>query len=289
MNKRIAHIISAGPTEGRGVPKHVVSPEFEVDIVESLASPFPTDAVNLMVADASTVEAAMRAQQLGYDGVLVGAVADYGIDAIRAAVNIPAIGCGQASMLAAASLGRRFAIVTIWPRSQAYLYDALVAKHGVGQQCVSIRYVSTDAEQATLSEADNFYTQMRAGKEEMLDRILAEIKSTVRDDGADAVVLGCNCMTPVAPTLAERSEVPVVDPTTTGYKYLEMLVSLGLAQSTTSHPPSTTDRVPLFADMIGAAARTIEAENAAECEVCVLSDDGDPSCSVAEPSTVAAS
>ena len=182
MTRRIAHIISAGPTEGRTVPESAVSPGFETAVVESLAAPFPSDPVNLLLTEVSTVEAAMRAQQSGYDGVLIGALADYGLAAARAAVEIPVVGCGQASMLTAAGLGDRFSIVTIWPQTQAFLYDQLVRDNDVGRQCASIRYVSTAAEQATLADDDNFYTQMRAGREHMIERILGEIEAAVQHD-----------------------------------------------------------------------------------------------------------
>ena len=32
----------------------------------------------------------------------------------------------------------------------------------------------------------------------MLGRTVAEMESAVRDDGADVIVLGCNCMTSIA-------------------------------------------------------------------------------------------
>jgi allantoin racemase len=287
MTKRIAHIISEGPTEGRGIPEAAISPGFETGFVQSVAAPFPGDPVNLMLTEVSTVEAAMRAQQQGYDGVLIGALADYGLAAARAAIDIPVVGCGQASLLTAAGLGERYSIVTIWPETQSFLYERLLGENHVGDQCATVRYVSTAAEQATLSEADNFYTQMRAGKEHMIERIVREIEAAVTEDGAQSVVLGCNCMTPVAPILAERASVPVVDPSATGYRFLEMLVGLGLTHAKDPALPAVSPRADVFAALVKAAS--MELVDIEDCEVCVLGDDGTASCDVPESETVAAS
>ena len=48
---------------------------------------------------------------------------------------------------------------------------------------------------------------MKAGREHMIERILAEIELAVKD-GAKSVILGCNCMSPVAEILAARVERP---------------------------------------------------------------------------------
>lgn len=281
MTKRIAHIIAAGPTEGRTIPEEVISPGFEVDVVPSYAAAFPGDAVDLMVAEVSTVEAAMRAQTLGYDGVLIGAVADYGIDAVRSAVRVPAIGCGQASLLAASAIGHRFGIVTIWPATTGFLYSALVERNSLTGHCSSVRHVTADAELATLADDDNFYTQMRAGQENMVARILEQIEAAVNDDGADTVVLGCNCMTPVATTLAERASVPIIDPTTTGYKFAESLVALGLAQSPAAYVPAQGKRTRLFQELVEVARVEIEGDGSADCDVCAI--DGNGACELPAP------
>ncbi|TDO50537.1 Asp/Glu/hydantoin racemase [Kribbella sp. VKM Ac-2527] len=287
MSKRIAHIISEGPTEGRGIPATAISPGFETGFVQSVAAPFPGDPVNLLLTEISTVEAAMRAQQEGYDGVLIGALADYGLAAARAAVDIPVVGCGQASLLTAAGLSERYSIVTIWPETQSFLYDRLLSENHAGDQCVSVRYVTSAAEQATLAEENNFYTEMRAGKQHMIERILQGIEAAVAEDGAQAVILGCNCMTPVAPILAERASVPVVDPSATGYRFLEMLVGLGLKHAKDPALPPVSERASVFSALVKAAS--IELVDIEDCAVCVLSDDGTASCDIPETETITAS
>jgi allantoin racemase len=269
MTKRIAYLTSPRPVEGREVPSRPLLDEFEVDVVHSRAATFPGDGVDLLFMNVCTLEAGMRAQAEGYDAVLIGSVADYGIESLRSALRVPVVGCGQASLLVASAVGRRFSIVTIWPPSTAGHYRSILAANEFDSRCASVRYVAADVEMATLDEEENFYTEMRAGREHMVARILAEMQAAIDEDGADAVVLGCNCMTPVAPMLAERVDVPVIDPTSTGYALSVMLLSLGLAQSSRAFPPARSNRGRLFAEMIAAAADGLADEEltAADCGV----------------------
>ncbi len=287
-SKRIAYIISPGPTEGRGVPADVLTEAVSVDLFESTAFVFPTDPLELMITEMSALEAGVRAGKQSYDGVLIGALADYGIGPMRSALSVPVVGCGQASLLTAASVAKRFGIVTIWPSSTAWQYRETVNAHGLQTRCVSIRHVSRPEEMATLGEEDNFYTQMRSGQEAMLARIVAEIDAAVRDDGAEAIVLGCNCMTPVAKTIGDRVEVPVIDPTRTGYAFLSMLLALELSHSPAAHPRAHVDRSPLLHDMVAATRHSLDGggEAAETCEVCVLGDGGD-TCGAGEPAASA--
>ncbi|MEO1103731.1 MAG: aspartate/glutamate racemase family protein [Pseudomonadota bacterium] len=64
---------------------------------------------------------AIRAEREGYDAFVVGHFQDAGLYEARAAVGIPVIGLGEASMLHACQLGQRVAVVTINPRFVSYI------------------------------------------------------------------------------------------------------------------------------------------------------------------------
>ena len=59
---------------------------------------------------------AIRAEREGFDAMIVGHFQDSGLYEARAAVDIPIIALGEASMLYACQLGQRIGIVTINPR-----------------------------------------------------------------------------------------------------------------------------------------------------------------------------
>jgi allantoin racemase len=66
---------------------------------------------------------------------------------------------------------------------------------------------------------------------EALGKISAEIIAAIRDDGAEAVVLGCAGMADLAAELAEQHGLPVVDGVAAAVTLAEGLVRLGLTTS----------------------------------------------------------
>src|SRR6185369_9465627 len=70
---------------------------------------FPHTPYDRLLVDLAHVDAGERA------------AAD-GVDAIRAAVDIPVVGAGEVGITEASAGGRRFGIVTIWPPALEFLY-----------------------------------------------------------------------------------------------------------------------------------------------------------------------
>jgi len=64
---------------------------------------------------AQTIRNALEAERAGYDAFVIGHFQEPGLLEVRGAVDIPVIGLGEASMLAALSMGRRLGLVTIDP------------------------------------------------------------------------------------------------------------------------------------------------------------------------------
>src|SRR3546814_9434597 len=88
------------------IPADAVAPGFEIGYV---ALPRPQTMLNdldRMVTELAYVEAGLRAQAEGFDAIMIGPVADYGMRQLRSVVSIPVVGAGQSSMQVAAGLGR---------------------------------------------------------------------------------------------------------------------------------------------------------------------------------------
>ncbi|MDF1606507.1 aspartate/glutamate racemase family protein [Nocardioides sp. YIM 152315] len=269
--KRIAYLTLKGTARTDRLP---AQPGVTVDEIETLVSVRPVDPMDLLLSDVAYAEAGLRAAAHGYDGIVIGALPDYGAAAVRAAVDVPVMGCGQASLVTAASLGDRFGIVTIWPETMAFVYERLLREQDAADRCTSVRYVSTPAEQATLADDDNFLSQMKDGREHMVRRILDEIDA-VAAQGAASVILGCNCMSPVAGVLAARASIPVVDPTAAGHQVVRSMLTLGVRPARDTRVPAST-RQPMLAEMLLAGDELAGAPD--DCPVCVLEDDGRWSC-----------
>ena len=269
---RIANIVA----DGRGdydIPPDVVSPNHEIVNVATRAFMYPADATAMLVDATAALAAGADAVDEGADAIFINSFLDYGLTELRSAVDGPVMGAGLGSILTALALGERFSVVTIWPAKTNEAYRRVIAGYGYSDRCVSVRHVTSDSETAELEHDENFYTSMRAGRETLLSRIEDEMSAAVRLDGADVIILGCTCMSPVAANLASRVGVPVVDCLTAGYRQLELLVKLGLSQSRSTY--SAPDRLvaSVARVMTDAAARSLEGEPANECAVCVVAAD----------------
>src|SRR5260370_6216873 len=64
---------------------------------------------------AQTIRNALDAERAGYDAFVIGHFQEPGLLEIRGAVDIPVVGLGEATLLAALSMGRQLGLVTIDP------------------------------------------------------------------------------------------------------------------------------------------------------------------------------
>ena len=86
-------------------------------------------AVDEVLAAPGVINAALRAERDGADAVVIDCMLDPGLDATREAVSIPVIGCGEASISAAAKAGA-FSIITVLDR-QARAFRELARRYGL--------------------------------------------------------------------------------------------------------------------------------------------------------------
>ncbi|MCD1268863.1 Asp/Glu racemase [Microbacterium sp. MEC084] len=173
-------IVAVCPEPGRG-PAAV---ESHVD--EILAGAAVVDAVRADLAAG------------GSDGYVVACFGDPGLDAARELVDVPVIGIAEAAMHVAALTGRTFAVVTTLSRTLGRAQD-LLARYGFERACVAA--YGTGIPVLELEETGSA----------AFDEILGWCERAVREDGADAIVLGCAGMADLCGTLQHRLGVPVVD------------------------------------------------------------------------------
>jgi len=234
MTFRIANIIGhaddrqAVSRHSYEVPADIISPGFEVGYVALARPQTMLNDLDRMITELAYVEAGLRAHADGYDAVMIGPVADYGMRQLRSVVPIPVIGAGQSSMQLAAGLGRRFAIVTVWPEVLRPAYERQLAEYGYAGHCSGLYFVTRDAELPAMLETGEIHslgTERGAG---LLDRVEAVCRTALAE-GAEVIVLGCTCMSAARDALGERlAGTAVIDPLRAGYKFAEMLLGLGL-------------------------------------------------------------
>ena len=121
---------------------------------------FPHTPYDRLLVDLAHVDAAERAAADGVDAILIDSTCDWGIEAIRAAVDVPVVGAGEVGITEASAGGRRFGIVTIWPPALEFLYTERARMVPGGELCTGIRYASGDHELARLGEDESVIARM---------------------------------------------------------------------------------------------------------------------------------
>ena len=156
-----------------------------------------------------------KGERSGAQAAIIACFDDTGLDAARALANIPVIGICEAALATTAFIAQRFTIVTTMERSRLPL-EHLVNRYGMAGRC-------------KVRAADIPVLSLEDPNSNARDRLRNEIASALRDDKAEAIVLGCAGMADLAARLAAEFAVPVVDGVAAAVKQAEALVSLGLS------------------------------------------------------------
>ena len=92
---------------------------------------------------AQTIRNALDAERAGYDAFVIGHFQEPGLLEIRGAVDIPVVGLGEATLLAALSMGRQLGLVTIDPVFIDW-HERQVRAHGLEQRVTGVRAIRVD-------------------------------------------------------------------------------------------------------------------------------------------------
>src|SRR5947208_1155256 len=227
------------------VPRQILSPDTDVECVPVRNSATLVDChYEALVFDMYIVEAGLRAEEEGYDAVLMDTVSDSGLAALRSRLSIPVIGPGLVSYAVAIMLGKRFSIITMWDKWR-HLYEKNLDTYHLWEKCASIRAVDIPPDVEALF----------AGKEEeMFAKLTEEGRKAIDEDGADVILLGSTTMHQAGDYMAAHLPAPVVNPGPVAIKLTESLVQLGLMHSKVAYPSPSADLDDRFFSLVGATS-----------------------------------
>ncbi len=153
-----------------------------------------------------------------FDAVVIACFDDTGLDALRCLTDKPVVGIGEAGYRIASMLSNKFSVVTTLARSVPALEHNL-RRYGMQHQCQRVR--SSEVAVLDLEEA----------QPEALQKIRDEIACAIRDDRAEAIVLGCAGMADLAQSMSVAFGVPVLDGLACAITLCEGMVRLGVRTS----------------------------------------------------------
>lgn len=131
--------------------------------------------------------------------VIIGAIGDPGREELAGLLDVPVVGIGEASILAAARMGRRFGMATSTPLLVDSLLD-LVTRHGMAETFTGIRLTVSDP------------LVLAAAPERQYDELANAVRSCVDEDGAEAVIIAGGPLSQTARQLAALRLVEIVEP-----------------------------------------------------------------------------
>ncbi len=257
----------ANPLTGAIAPElaGLLAADVSLAAYPSRAPLFPYTELDRAMQVLGHIEAGLRAQADGCDAVVLDTFGDYGLAVLKASLNIPVVGCGEASLHQALTLARRFSVVTVWPESMNFITHSRLIDCGALSACASLRNVGGESDLADLEAPGGYLSQIAAGATGIVSRVVEACQAAVRDDGAEVVVLGCTCMSPIAQTVAERCDFPVLNPRALGFSAAVQLAG----QAPRPHPAAVRPAsLEALTRMLDAVAQT----PAEDCPVCVSLD-----------------
>jgi allantoin racemase len=226
------------------IPREILGPDTDVECVAVKNSITVLDSYyEALLFDVYVAEAGMKAQDEGYDAVVMDTVSDSGLYALRSRLSIPVIGPGLVSYTIAMMLGKRFSIITMWDKWR-HLYEKNLDTYHLWGHCASIRAVNIPPDVEALFSGK---------EEEMFKTLTEEGLRAVEEDGAGVLLLGSTTMHQAAQYMNEHLPVPVVNPGPIAIKMAETFVQMGLSHSKVDFPaPADPAQDYKYHSLIGA-------------------------------------
>jgi len=177
-----------------------------------------------ILAGIPLIRQCIKAEQQGFDAIVIYCFSDLAIDAIRENVSIPVIGPGEIALAIADVISKRFTVITTLdenaPRTERRLMRNNIAK----EKMVSIRALNIPV--IKLRE-DSDTTKM------YLEKVC---KESIEKDRIDTIVLGCLGLAQYGDFLKEKYDIQIIDPAFVAVAYAEMCVKLQLTHNKRNYP-----------------------------------------------------
>jgi allantoin racemase len=171
------------------------------------------------------LEQIVRANNEGYDVIVIDCACDPVLEAAREISTIPVIGPRSAAFHVALTLGTRFGVVTVQGESLKKCIEHGVRKEGLESFCAGVRFLKIPVLDITK-------------KPEAAQKAILKESRELIENGADVIVLGCTALShevDLKPIMDEL-RIPIIDPWVIAVKTAFMLVESGLSHSKIAYP-----------------------------------------------------
>jgi allantoin racemase len=167
------------------------------------------------------IAAGRQAEKEGFDAYAMCTLPNPMLREVRALVNIPVVGLGEAVFHLATMYGQRFGVLLFIDR-MVPLYREQVERYGLASRCAAIRASGLGFRDVLAGYSD---------PAAVIERFKEAARTMIRDDGADVIIPG---EVPLSMLLASNGvtrvdDVPVMDTLACSLKMAELMVDLARA------------------------------------------------------------
>ena len=218
--------------------RRVVTPGCEIAAVTGrFGARYVTSRTSYAVAGHAALDA-YAAHGRGTDAVVLACFGDPALLALKEIASQPVVGMAEAACLSAAARGGRFAIVTGGERWGPMLRE-FVTLIGLGERLAAVRTVAPTG------------AEIARDPDRALGLLAETCRACVDQNGADSVILGGAGLTGIAPRIADRVAVPLIDGLTAAVRTAEALASAAPGKATQGSfaPTPTVETIGLSPEL----------------------------------------
>ncbi len=176
----------------------------------------------------AVLEQVKEGETQGVDGYVIACFGDTGLAGARETACGPVVGMTEAALYTAALVAARFAIITLPPRTREQSWRSL-RETGMTHRA-SVHAIDADV------------ADVAAESGALLDALAEEGRRAIREDAAEAIVLGCAGLAAVAEPLSKALGAPVIDGVLAAVSMVEGLLAQRLTTSRLStYAPANPD------------------------------------------------
>ncbi len=172
------------------------------------------------------LEQIVRANNAGYDVIVIDCACDPVLEAAREVSKIPVVGPRNTAFHLALTLGTRFGVVTVQGEALKKCIEHGVRKEGLETFCAGVRYLEMPV------------LEIAKRPDQAQNEIYLKSKELIQNHDADVIVLGCTALSHEVDLqpIMEKLQVPIIDPWIVAIKTAFMLVESGLSHSKIAYP-----------------------------------------------------
>ena len=189
--------------------RQIARPDVQADVIQIEHGPESLESYyDESLATPYTIQAVKKANEDGYDAIILAAFCDPGLEALKEISSVPVYGIEETSFSVALLLGHKFSILTEKPHKTSSKKQH-VRKYGLESRFASVRALGMGVVEI-------------AEKPEKVKEIgMALARKMIEEDGAEVIIMGCASMAGYSDDLEKELGIPVIDPIAATYKVVE--------------------------------------------------------------------